>query len=188
MRSLLISLSLCLSSTNLIGGCSGDGADTCGADGAPDVGLAAASSDATLTYGNLSALAGNDCPAPDAPAGVVSLSIEGMQTDGTGLITLCIPRPDLLMEGERTLGGTVSMADIRIIDLTGTFNGCTFAFDSTRPPTGHATASGVCANGEDPAGFKLVVDGNVSLRRTCGTTMDSIALPLTGTVKVSKRP
>ncbi|MGE0549599.1 MAG: hypothetical protein AB7O24_08480 [Kofleriaceae bacterium] len=186
MPSLLTSLSLCLSSISLVAACNGED-DTCGASGAPDVGLLASSADATLTYGNLSALAGNDCPAPDAPEGVISLSIEGMQVDGAGLITLCIPRPDLLMDGERTIGITSSMADIRIIDLTGAFEGCTFALDTTRPPTGHMVASGVCANGEDPAGFKLEAHGNVSLRRTCGSTIDSIALALSGSVKVSKR-
>src|SRR5688500_19518828 len=39
----------------------------------------------------------NDCPAPDAPEGVVSVTIAMAQTNGAnGFLNLCIPRPDLL--------------------------------------------------------------------------------------------
>ena len=80
-----------LSATSLVvaalaqGGC---GDDSCGPGGASDVGLVAGSDMVTLTYGHLTAGANNDCPAADAPAGVVSLTISGTQTDGTGLVTL----------------------------------------------------------------------------------------------------
>lgn len=156
--------------------------------GEPSSGLAASSVDVVLTYGNLSALAGNDCPAADAPAGVVSLSIEGTQTDGSGgLITLCVPRPDLLVDGNRSIGGSLSMADVRIFDLSGSYNNCTFTLDSTRPPTGKAAGIGVCGNGTDPSGFALDIDGAVSLRRTCGATVDSVSVTLVGKVAVSAR-
>jgi len=155
--------------------------------GAASSGLVASSSDVTLTYGNLTSLAGNDCPAVDPPAGVVSVSVEGTQTDGTGLITFCIPRPDLLESGMRGLGTSLSMADIRIFDLTGSFNNCTFTFDSTRPPTGFAGALGVCGNGVDPAGFGIDFDAAVSLRRTCGATVDTVAVTLTGLIAVALR-
>jgi hypothetical protein len=167
----------------LAGGCGDDNA--CGPGSAPAVGLAASSADVTLTYGNMTSRAGNDCPAAGAPAGVVSLSIEGMQTDGTGLVTFCIPRPDLLGAGGRTLGLTQSMADVRIIDVIGTANTCTFALDTSRPPSGTASGDGVCDHGTNAAGFALTVDGALSLRRTCGTTIDTVSVTLGGVVAVA---
>ena len=165
-------------------GCS----DACGPDGAPRDGLLASSDLVTLSYGGLSGLVGNDCPDPAAPAGVISLSIEGRQTDDpAGLVTLCIPRPDLLMEGDRALGTTLSNADVRIIDLRGNANGCSFVLDTTRQPTGAAQATGVCDNGDSPDGFALAVDGAVSLRRTCGATTDTVDVTLRGRVAVSRR-
>lgn len=143
-------------------------------------------SDITLTYGNLSSLSGNDCPAADAPSGVISLSIEGTQVGGTGLVTLCIPRPDLLVDG-RTLGTTGNMGQLRVIDFSGMANGCTFALDSSMPPTGTGTGTGVCKNGTDAAGFALELTGTINLRRTCGATVDPVALTLAGKVAVSSR-
>lgn len=181
MRSSLNSRSLFLSVISLASGCSDD---SCGPGDAPKVGLVAGSVDVTLTYGNMTSRAGNDCPDTSAPAGVVAVSIEGAQTDGTGLITLCVPRPDLLVQGGRSLGTTISTADIRIIDLHGSSGTCTYALDSSRPPTGTGGAAGVCGNGTDKAGFALVLDGAISLRRTCGATIDTVAVKLTGTVAV----
>lgn len=171
----------------LAAGSAGCGDDECGPMGAESAALIASSAEVTLTYGGLSALAGNDCPAVDPPAGVVSLSVEGTQTDGTGLITFCIPRPDLLESGMRTLGTSLSMADVRIFDVSGSANNCTFTLDSTRPPTGFAGALGVCGNGTDGAGFGIDFDGAISLRRTCGSTIDTVAVTLTGLVAVAKR-
>lgn len=168
-------------------GAAGCGDDDCGPGGAPASGLTVSSAEVSLVYGGLSALAGNDCPDPDAPAGVVSVSIEGRTADDTGLVTLCIPRPDLLMEGGRTLGTALSTADVRIFDLGGTVDGCTYALDTTRPPLGTATGTGVCSNGNDPAGFAIEIDGNVSLRRTCGPAIDLVAVALSGRVAVSLR-
>jgi hypothetical protein len=187
MPSSLTLLSRCLSSISLLAlaGCPSDG-ESCGPDGAPAEGITATSADVSLSYGNLSSLSGNDCPAPDAPSGVISLSIEGMQLGGTGLLTLCIPRPDLLADG-RTLGTTGSMGELRIIDFTGMANGCTFALDSAMPPTGMGVGTGVCKNGTDPAGFALELTGTVNLRRTCGATIDSVALTLAGKVAVTSR-
>lgn len=168
-----------------LAGCDGD---TCGPGDAPASGLAASGDQVALTYGGLTSLLGNDCPDPAAPEGVISLSIEGRQTGGAaGLITLCIPRPDLLMEGDRTLGLNLSSADVRIIDLTGAAGGCTFALDTAQPPTGAAQATGVCANGDAPDGFALSLDGAASLRRTCGATVDTVAVTLGGRVAVERR-
>jgi hypothetical protein len=167
-------------------GCDGD--DACGPGGAPSSGLLAASDTATLSYGDLSGLLGNDCPDPAAPEGVISLSIEGRQKDDPiGLITLCVPRPDLLMSGDRTLGTTLLPADIRIIDLRGNANNCSFTLDSTRMPTGAAQATGVCDNGDSPDGFALSIDGALSMLRTCGGTMDVVPVTLRGRVAVGRR-
>jgi len=169
-------------------GSTGCGDDACGTGGAPSSGLVAAATMFQLEYGDLSGLLGNDCPDPAAPAGVISLSIEGRQAgDPAGLITLCVPRPDLLMEGERALGTTTAGGDVRIIDLRGSANNCSFVLDSSQPPTGVARATGVCDNGDSPDGFALVVDGAVWMRRTCVTSTDSVQLTLRGRVAVARR-
>jgi len=171
----------------LLGGCPGDDGETCGPEGAPATGITASNgSDITLTYENLSSLSGNDCPASDAPSGVISLSIEGKQVGGTSPLTLCIPRPDLLADG-RTIGTTATMGQLRVIDFSGMANGCTFALDSTTPPTGTGIGTGVCKNGTDASGFALSLTGTINLRRTCGPTIDSVALTLAGKVAVTSR-
>ena len=193
MRSPLSSRSRFLSSTSValvaLAGC---GDDECGPMGAPSSGLTVSSADVTLVYENLTSLAGNDCPDPAAPAGVVSISIEGHQVGNpTGRLTLCIPRMDLMTPGSaHSLGTASSMADVenvRIIDMSGEFEGCTFAFDSSRPPTGNVGGIGVCGNGDSDAGFALDIDGNLSLRRTCGSTIDSVAVQVTGKIAVARR-
>jgi hypothetical protein len=188
MRSSLTSLCRYLSSTSLVfslAGCPSDD-ESCGPEGAPAMPVTASNADVMLSYGNLSSLSGNDCPDPNAPSGVISLSIEGAQIGGTGLLTFCIPRPDLLAEG-RTLGSTGSMGQIRVVDFSGMANGCTFALDSTTPPTGTAKGTGVCNNGTDKAGFALELNGMVTARRTCGATVDSVTLTLAGKVAVTSR-
>lgn len=189
MRSSPTVPSLCLSSISVVavfflGGCPSEG-ESCGFDDAPTT-ITATNADVTLTYGNLSSLSGNDCPAPDAPAGVISLSIEGTEVGGTGRLTFCIPRPDLLSKG-RALGTTGSMGEARIVDFTGTANGCTFTLDSQMLPTGTATGTGVCKNGTDPAGFALAITGTVHLRRTCGASVDSVVLAIAGDVAITSR-
>jgi hypothetical protein len=91
------------------------------------------------------------------------------------------------MEGDRSLGTILSAADIRIVDLRGNAGGCAYTLDSTQPPTGSARATGVCDNGDSPDGFALTLDGAASLRRTCGTTTDSVSVTLRGQVAVSRR-
>jgi hypothetical protein len=160
---------------------------SCGPGGAPASGLLATSSEVTIEYGNLSSLAGNDCPDPAAPEGVVSISLEGSYTGGSGLITLCIPRPDLLSRGNRTLGSISSTADVRIIDLRATVDACSYTVDPATPPTGTASGAGVCDNGTSADGFALSVDGTVTLVRTCGATVDAITVALQGEVAVTSR-
>ncbi|MDB4959961.1 MAG: hypothetical protein JWO36_7530 [Myxococcales bacterium] len=171
-------LYLSIISAALAAGCSDN---KCGTMGASDTGLTASSDQVTLTYGNLVAGANHDCPAADAPPGLESLTIAGRQTPGTKPITLCVPRPDLLATMPLSLG-----SDVKLIDVAGDdTNGCMYALDRTRPPTGSASGQGVCANGTDPAGFELVVDGAVSLTRTCGAVVDTIAVKLQGTIAVA---
>lgn len=167
-----------------IAGAAGCGDDSCGPGGAPDTGLVASSSAVTLSYGQLTGGLNNDCPASDAPAGVTSMTIGGPQQGGQGLITLCVGRPDLLGKQALALGFDAA-APVRIFDLTGSSNGCTFKVDRTMPATGMAQASGLCGNGSDAAGFALAVDATVSLTRTCGATVDSVPVMLHGRVAVA---
>ncbi|HEX2690800.1 MAG TPA: hypothetical protein VHN14_29490 [Kofleriaceae bacterium] len=165
-----------------VAGCSDD---SCGPGGAPDTGLVASGDAVTLTYGHLAAGLNNDCPASDAPPGVVSLTIHGTQSDGTGLVTLCVARPDLLAMQAQALDLDVAGAEVRIVDITGTTNTCSFAIDRSQPVTGRATSSGMCGNGSDTAGFALVLDGSLSITRTCGMTVDSLPIALHGRVAVT---
>lgn len=176
---LLISLALAA----LGAGCGGDNS-ACGTNGASDDGLLASASGVVLTFGRLASGLNNDCPAAGAPAGVTSLTIEGTQTDGSGAITLCISRPDELASQTLALGPDAASSDVRLIDLGGSSNGCTFTQDTTRIPTGTVAASGLCSNGSDAAGFELVVNGAVSLTRTCGGTVDTVGVTLVGSVAV----
>jgi hypothetical protein len=164
----------------------GCGDDSCGPGGAPDTGLVAGSDAVTLTYGHLTGELNNDCPAGNAPSGVISVTIRGMQTDGTGAITLCVARPDLLAKQAQALG-LDNGAAVRVFDLNGTANGCSFTIDPSQPVAGNATSSGLCGNGGDPAGFALVLDSSLSLSRTCGTTTDSVAITLHGRIAVSPK-
>ncbi len=157
-------------------GCS----DDCGPGDAPAFGLLASSADVTLDYGNLQSGANNDCPDPDAPSGVVSLTISGTQMDSPSIITFCVPRPDLLQTMDQPIG-----SGFRIIDFNGEKDGCTFTYESSRPATGNAHAVGMCDNGESSAGWALAISGNISLRRTCPTMTDTIALTLDGNVAVT---
>lgn len=180
-----MSLSRFLSITSLAAAAgAGCGDDSCGPGGAPEVGLVASGTGATLTYGQLTGSLNNDCPDPAAPSGVTSLSIEGTQSDGQGRITLCVGRPDLLAKQALALGGNTAGTPVRVIDFAGSANSCTFALDSSGTPTGTASASGLCGNGSNAAGFALVLDGSLPLTRTCGGTVDSLPVALHGRVAV----
>jgi hypothetical protein len=160
-----------------LGGCS----DDCGSPGSAVYGLVVSSDQVMLAYGDLLAGANNDCPAADAPSGVVSLTISGTQmpgSGGSGLVTFCIPRPDQL-GSDQPLGSAVKISDLSGMDAT-----CSYALDHSHLPTGSAHGTGVCSNGTDKAGFGLVFDGFIGLTRTCGTTVDSVSVGLTGNVAV----
>jgi hypothetical protein len=175
---------LFLSSTSLlvaVVACSDDGGGSCGPNGAAAFGLVATNgSDVALTYGNLTSMVNNDCPDPAAPAGVVSLTILGQQSGGTGFINLCVPRPDLLATTPGHLG-----FDVKIVDLKGDLNSCMFAINTTTVPSGMVTSDGLCKNGSDSRGYALAFNGNIVLSRTCAGTTDSVPAALTGTVAVA---
>jgi hypothetical protein len=160
-------------------GCSDDA--NCGSPGSAGFGLTVSSDEVNLVYGGLTASANNDCPATDAPAGVVSLTINGSQMStiaGAGLITLCVPRPDQL--GAEVQLGT----DVKIVDLNGMDDLCNYTLDTGHVPTGTVQGIGVCGNGIDKAGFGLIFNGFIGLRRTCATATDSVAVGITGNVAV----
>ncbi|MEO8551066.1 MAG: hypothetical protein ABI678_13870 [Kofleriaceae bacterium] len=176
-----MSRSLCLLAISLCAaGCSDD-APSCGSNAA-EFGLTAAADPVSLTYGDLMARAGNDCPAPGVdPSVVVSLTISGTQMGGTGLINFCIPRPDQMNDTDIALG-----ADVKLDTLNGSDAACTYVLDKTHIPTGTLHAMGVCTDGTDPAGFALAFDGFVGLTQTCGSTAPaSVAVRLGGTVAVT---
>jgi hypothetical protein len=192
MRSLLNSASRFLLATSLAA-CSGcDGGSTeCGPAGELDDDIAVAGGDVALAYGNLEAGLNNDCPAEgQIPGeGITSLTIAGTQVGGTGFFTLCVERPDLL-NGAQALGPDELGNPVRIVDVSGEANGCTVRFDDTVQPAGTATGSGVCADetgaaGGNEAGFALELDGEITLERTCGATVDSVIVTLSGRVVVA---
>lgn len=177
--------SLFLSSTSLalvlVSAC---GDDECGPGDATNTGIVASSADVTLVFADITSGRNNDCPSTGAPEGVISLTLEGKQTDGPGLLTLCIGRPDLLQEGSIPLG----VSGAQIIDLNGMKDNCSYAYDSTRPVTGTVTSAGLCDYGDNAAGYALTVDGAVSMTRNCGGTMDTIAVTFDGTTAITQKP
>lgn len=175
---LAIALALGLGAT----GCSDD---ACGPGGAPSAGLLATGDAVNLSYGGLTGGPNNDCPSSDAPAGVVSLTIHGSQTNGTGSFTLCVGRPDLLTHQALALGLDTAGSPVRVIEATATATGCSFAVDPSQPVTGTASTTGLCSNGASRAGFALVVDGALTLTRTCGATITPVAVSLRGRVAVA---
>jgi hypothetical protein len=162
--------------------CSSEDA-SCGSDGAPSGDVVAADSAGSgveLRFHDLRARRNNDCPAVDAPAGLVSLTLSGTSLNGTSPLTFCVPRPDLL-RGARALG-----SDIQVIDVLGADATCSYRQLRGSTPSGTVTASGVCQDGADPAGFALEFNGVVFIERTCGGTTDTLRMTLTGKVAVAR--
>jgi hypothetical protein len=176
---------LFLSTTSLAVGLAacGDDGGSCGPKTAAEFGLVATNgSDVSLTFGGLTSGANNDCPDPAAPSGVISLTITGQQSGGSGIITFCVPRPDLLMTTPGRLG-----FDVKIIDFSGDLNSCTFAINTATVPSGTVTSDGMCDNGTNKAGYALGFNGNVVLSRTCNGTTDTVPTALSGTAAVAEQ-
>jgi hypothetical protein len=172
---------LCLLAiSGLAAGCSGDDS-SCGSPGSAGFGMSVSSDEVNLVYGGFTASANNDCPGVNPPAGVISLTINGAQMStvpAAGLITLCVPRPD-------ELGAAVQLGtDVKIVEITGMDENCNYTLDSGHIPTGTVQGIGVCANGTDTAGFGLIFNGFIGLRRTCATTTDSVSVGITGNVAI----
>jgi hypothetical protein len=177
------SLAIAVAIAAVLAGC-GDG-ETCGPGTASKTGLTATGDNVALTWGTLTSGLNNDCPDSAAPAGVVSVTVFGFQSGGAGSITLCVSRPDLLADGSQTLGHDSATAQVRIVDLNGDADICTYTIDRTKPVTGTATASGLCDNASDPAGFAITLDATLTFTRTCDTTTDSVEVMLRGTNAVT---
>lgn len=161
-------------------GCGGSPA--CGPGDAPASGLVATGAGITLTYGGLSGGQNHDCPDHSAPS-VQSLTITGMQTDGPGYFTICVPRPDKLGSGLPI--GAVGGPGAQLITVSGTTAGCMFDIALSSAPTGTISGKGVCDNGASKDGWAMTLNGTASLTRTCGMTMDTVAVTLSGTVAVA---
>jgi hypothetical protein len=153
---------------------------TCGTDKAPTYGLMASGNAVSLLYGAFSASANNDCPMPGAPSGVVSLTLEGSQMGGGGIMTICVPRPDLLASEELAIG-----ASVQIIDFTGTASDCDYMLDPASTPSGSAKGIDECNNGTNKNGFALEVTGSATLIQECNGTSNNVVVSLSGTTAVT---
>lgn len=173
------------------------GGDDCGPHGASAVGLFVQNDAVKLTFGGLEASPNHDCPDDSAP-NVESLTIQGVQTDGSGAVTFCIPRPDKLTSDEALGDDIPNSTIVHIVDLRGIgSDSCPYTIDQSAPPTGSMKADGICDNGANNAGFALSVDGDVSMKfdtmtatqlgsavgSNCMMTGD-FSLMITGTVQV----
>jgi hypothetical protein len=160
--------------TSSLLGCPNNNNEQCGpsADGSASDDVVVGGSAIQTTYDMLSSVAAHDCADPNAPAGVVALTVNGFQTGETGgLLTACIPRPDLLATGPVSIG-----SGFQIVDFNGSFGGCNFSFDLSKPMTGTVSSRGLC--GEGSAGYTLQLDGTVYVDQMCGSAMLS-AVPVT---------
>jgi hypothetical protein len=180
----LRSLTLSIISSAALFGCPNNSSETCGPGSNASVDLDATGSGIAMTYASLSSSENHDCVAPNTPAGIVALTIGG--TAAGGLITLCIPRPDLLATQTMGLANTSSTgSDVQVVDLTGSATGgCTFALDDTATITGTISATGLC--GEGSAGYSLTVNAGVSVNVTCGSgSATAQTVTVSGTVAVA---
>jgi hypothetical protein len=188
MQNVLLSprgLSFCVASVCIgaITGCSSDdtscGIGNVAQTGMKLIGVGTGGSD--VGFGPLDAGANNDCPAPMAPSGVISLTIGGTQTGGAAPITFCVSRPDLLGKSSLAIG-----TDFQLVDVNADVDGCRLSLDRSTPASGTAKATGLCGNGIDPAGFGLTLDAEVSLSKQCaGGPTQLLRVPLRGTIEIA---
>jgi len=150
----------------------------CGTGSASPNGLVATAGATTFTFTNLSASPNADCQIPTAPKGVIAMTIAPPPL-ATPLLTVCIPRPDLLP------GGLPIGSQAQLVDLDGTSDGCSFTLDDSIPPSGTMSAAGLCDAGSAHAGFALSVDATATLSRMCGSTVDQVSATLSGTIAVA---
>ena len=153
----------------------------CGPGKAPANELVATAGGTTWTYSGFMGGLNNDCRDATAPMGVISLTLVGRTADGTGLVGLCIERPDRLEHGPEPLGPDVAGTPVHIVDVGGTIGSCSYTIDKTAAVTGTLTQSGLCDNGADPAGFAFTVDAGTATIHTADGSCAPLAVTLAGT-------
>lgn len=170
-----------------LAGCSDDGT-SCGPGDAPADGITLTVGGETVTYGSFTASVNNDCT--DFASGVISVSIHGSQIGGTGALTLCLPRPDLIGAEAVPFSPTrlppAAGDRLQLVDASATLaGGCTVARDAAATPAASATFTGYCGGGADPAGYALGLDGAVNLMRTCPGGGDAVTAAVAGAAAVT---
>ena len=168
--------------------CSDDGGPSCGPGPAPVAGITVIVGGETVTYGGFAASVNNDCTIQGS--GVISVSVHGTQVGGTGALTLCLPRPDLLGADAVPFAPTRLPPDaadrVQLVDLSATLAaGCTIARDPAGVPAATAAFAGYCAGGTDPAGYALTLAGTVGVKKTCAGGTTDAAGAVAGTVAVT---
>jgi hypothetical protein len=154
---------------------------TCGVGTITASTLGASGGGDTLTYGEWRASNNNDCPDPNAPTDVVSVTINAAQTSppGTASVGLCLPRPDLVAEtGEATL--TLGSADLQVTDVQGALGGANCRWHDARNLTGTAHLTGFCG-ADHPDGFAIAITGTATVTRSCdGAADEDVTVTLSG--------
>jgi hypothetical protein len=171
----------------VLAGCPGDDA-VCGFGDAPVDGIVVAGGGDSFEYGGFQAGQNNDCPAED---GVVSVTVFGGQVDpaGAAFVTLCLPRPDLIESGTAypltpDVQPVPDTDRVQVIDVDADHaDDCAWSINGA--PSGTASFEGLCADGADPAGFALTLDGSITLREDCPAIPPvDVEVTLGGTVRV----
>ncbi len=165
----------------------------CGTGDAPAAAITVTGGGRSRSFGAFIAAANNDCPAADSPTGLVSVTVFGAQVEaGAAFVTLCLPRPDLLHDGdtfalEPDSQPVAAGSRVQLIDVQSEFDdGCRRTLP--RDVTGTARFEGVCGDGVDPAGFALTLDGGATVDETCpGLPTVAVAVTISGRVAVRPR-
>lgn len=168
--------------------CSDDGGPACGPGDAPAAGLTLTIAGEAVTYGGFTAGVNNDCT--DFSSGVISVTIHATQVGGTGTLTLCVPRPDLITGEPVTVTASQNPPGpterLQLVDASATLaSGCTVARDPQVAPAATGTFTGYCDGGADPAGYALALAGTAGLRRTCPAGMDAVTGTFAGAAAVA---
>jgi hypothetical protein len=161
----------------------GCGNETCGPSATATV-ITAATSSGTAEYSEFTSSPNNDCPNPGSPT---SLTIEGRQVGGPGVIILCVPRPEAANETRLTLDYTAG--DALLIDFGGSIAGCAVQPNRNVEPELGARASGLCDDGNNAAGYELELSGTFAATETCGSGPSApITITVGGSVAVTAIP
>jgi len=158
-------------------GCGGDDA-TCGPAGA-EPGITVATATVSATFSTFTASANNDCPNVGSPTAV---TIAGSQDGASGSIILCLSRPENV--GSSAIDVDFSGA-LQLVSVSAQLD-CPVVVDRSQPLDLKATFEGFCADGVDPAGFTLALDGQVAMRKQCnGQAEEAITVTVSGSAPVA---